>query len=218
MFGKDLNQHPSAKRKAMKRIAESRLVFTTCVGAALGLLRTQTFETVIIDEASQQTEPASLIPLVKGCQRAVLVGDHVQLRATVRKYASTLDFDVSLMERLRTGAATSPNTSIERVMLDTQYRMHPDICRFPSSEFYQDQLLTGTGCRNIVVPPSKFPWPAPTHTTQAASVTNSRCVFARCSEPEDYGRKSKANQGQARVCKDVLALLSAAAAAQSPGR
>lgn len=215
MFGKDLNQHPFAKRKATKRIAESRLVFTTCVGAALGLLRTQTFGTVIIDEASQQTEPASLIPLVKGCQRAVLVGDHVQLRATVRKYASTLDFDVSLMERLWTGAATSPNTSIGRVMLDTQYRMHPDICRFPSSEFYQSQLLTATDCRGIGIPPSKFPWPAPMHTAQAASAANSRCVFVQCSEPEDYGRKSKVNQGQTRVCKDVLALLYTTAAAQA---
>lgn len=215
MFGKDLNQHPSAKRKAVKRVAESRLVFTTCVGAALGLLRTQTFGTVIIDEASQQTEPASLIPLVKGCQRAVLVGDHVQLRATVRKYASTLDFDVSLMERLWTGAAVSPNTSIGRVMLNTQYRMHPDICRFPSSEFYQGQLLTATSCKNIDIPPSKFPWPASTQTTQAASAANSRCVFVQCDESEDYGRKSKVNQGQARVCKDVLTLLSTTPAAET---
>ena len=27
-------------------------------------------------------------------------------------------------------------------MLDTQYRMHPDICRFPSQHFYSDCLLT----------------------------------------------------------------------------
>jgi len=215
MLGKDLNQHPSAKRKAMKRIAESRLVFTTCVGAALGLLRTQTFGTVIIDEASQQTEPASLIPLVKGCQRAVLVGDHVQLRATVSPYASTLDFDVSLMERLWTSGIMEPNASIGRVMLDTQYRMHPDICRFPSNEFYQGQLLTATGCRSIVTSPSKFPWPAPMHTSQAASATNSRCVFVQCGEPEDYGRKSKANQGQTRVCRDVLAFLSTTPAEQA---
>jgi superfamily I DNA and/or RNA helicase len=202
MLGTDLNQNPSAKKKAMKRVAEARLVFTTCVGAALGLLRNQKFETVIIDEVSQQTEPASLIPLVKGCRRAVLVGDHVQLRATVRSHASTLDFDTSLMERLWTAADTGTDTPIGRVMLDTQYRMHPDICKFPSAEFYQGQLSTATICRDILIPPSNFPWPSATHTT------NSRCVFVQCSEPEDHGRKSKANPGQARLCKSILALLS----------
>lgn len=29
-------------------------------------------------------------------------------------------------------------------MLDTQYRMHPDISRFPASEFYDYALLDGT--------------------------------------------------------------------------
>ena len=30
------------------------------------------------------------------------------------------------------------------VMLDIQYRMHPDISRFPSAEFYDYNLLDGT--------------------------------------------------------------------------
>src|ERR1700744_1766673 len=130
MFGKDLNQYPAAKRKAIARISGSKLVFTTCVGPALGLLRNQSFGTVIIDEASQQTEPASLIPLVKGCQRAILVGDHVPLRATVSPHAATLDFDVSLMEWLWVGGSSHSDVTVARVMLDTQYRMHPELCCF----------------------------------------------------------------------------------------
>jgi hypothetical protein len=35
------------------------------------------FDIVLVDEASQVTEPTTLIPLVKGCQRAVLVGDQL---------------------------------------------------------------------------------------------------------------------------------------------
>ncbi|KIX05706.1 uncharacterized protein Z518_03678 [Rhinocladiella mackenziei CBS 650.93] len=214
MFGKDLNQFPAAKRKAIQRVSESRLVFTTCVGAALGLLRKQTFDTAIIDEASQQTEPASLVPLVKGCRRAVLVGDHVQLRATVGQYASALDFDVSLMERLWTGAEHGENT-VGRVMLDTQYRMHPDICNFPSNEFYERRLLTADICSDIPIPVSNFPWPRDLSSTKNVPQQNSRSVFIECSGPEDYGRKSKVNQAQAQLCKEVLKLLMTAPADQS---
>ena len=62
-------------QKAVKRVKEARIVFTTCAGAGLGVLRNIDFNTVLIDEASQITEPCALIPLVKGCERAVLVGD-----------------------------------------------------------------------------------------------------------------------------------------------
>src|SRR4051812_11735033 len=98
MLNKDINQNLGARRKAQKRISESKFVFTTCIGAGLGLLRNEHFDTVIIDEASQQTEPASLVPMVKGCSRVILVGDHVQLRATVQPNAAVLGFDVSLFE------------------------------------------------------------------------------------------------------------------------
>ena len=83
MLGKDLAANVAARRKAHKRIKDARLIFTTCVGAVLGLLRTESFDVVII-EAFQQTEPATLVPLVKGCSRARLGGDHVQLRANVQ--------------------------------------------------------------------------------------------------------------------------------------
>ncbi|KDN66890.1 hypothetical protein CSUB01_12563 [Colletotrichum sublineola] len=43
---------------------------------------------------------ALAIPLTKGCRKAVLVGDHVQLRPTAGQLAPSLDFDISLFERL----------------------------------------------------------------------------------------------------------------------
>lgn len=64
-------------KKAQKRVREATIVFTTCAGAGLGILRKFNFEVVLIDEASQITEACALIPLVKGCQRAVLVGDQL---------------------------------------------------------------------------------------------------------------------------------------------
>ena len=67
VMGKELAEDFKAQKVARKRIQGARLVFTTCIGAALGLLRNEEFSTVIIDEASQQSEPMTLVPLVKGC-------------------------------------------------------------------------------------------------------------------------------------------------------
>jgi hypothetical protein len=71
----DVQQDVKLMSKAQKRVKEATVVFTTCAGAGLGSLRSLDFDNVVIDEASQVTEPTSLIPLVKGCKRAVLVGD-----------------------------------------------------------------------------------------------------------------------------------------------
>jgi superfamily I DNA and/or RNA helicase len=74
-LGGSLNEDPRLLKKAEKRVKEARIVFTTCTGAGLGIIRKANFEIVLIDEASQITEPAAMIPLVKGCQTAVMVGD-----------------------------------------------------------------------------------------------------------------------------------------------
>ena len=206
MEGKDINQFPAARRKALKRVQEARLIFTTCVGAGVGLLRKEEFANVIIDEASQQTEPASLIPLVKGCERVILVGDHVQLRATVGKHSQLLDFDVSLFERLWN---STKHVAIRKVMLDTQYRMHPEICQFPSAEFYEHKLLTALSCHNILLAQTLFNWSSVR--MQNWDLKRSRCVFIQCSHPEDLGQKSKSNKGQADICREVIRQLSAPA-------
>ena len=196
MLGKDINQFPAARRKAQKQIRDSRLIFTTCVGSGLGLLRSERFDTVIVDEASQQTEPASLVPLVKGAGRVILVGDHVQLRATVRPYSQTLDFDVSLFERLWTQNERESWSGIRKVMLDTQYRMHPALCAFPSIEFYDGKLKTADRCKGIEISESGFPWPP-----------NTRTAFVQVSSSEDLGHASKANASQASVAKEIVRLL-----------
>jgi superfamily I DNA and/or RNA helicase len=193
MMGKDLSANLSARRKAEKRIKESRLIFTTCIGAALGLLRGENFDVVIVDEASQLTEPATLVPLIKGCSRAILVGDHVQLRATVQQNAVVTSYDVSLFERHYN---LPPREGIAKVMLDTQYRMHRSICEFSSSEFYDNRLLTAVANDARPLPPSLFPWPK-----------DNRMIWIECSAFEDLGHQSKSNAGQVDVCKTVVQLL-----------
>jgi superfamily I DNA and/or RNA helicase len=54
-------------------------------------------EVVVVDEASQPTEPTALVPLVKGCEKAMLVGDHVQRRPAVAGKAAAVGLNVSLL-------------------------------------------------------------------------------------------------------------------------
>jgi regulator of nonsense transcripts 1 len=193
MEGKDLSANFSARRKAQKRIKDARLIFTTCTGAGLGLLRSEPFDVVIIDEASQLTEPATLVPLVKGCSRAILVGDHVQLRATVQQTSVVTGYDVSLFER---HYKLPPREGVAKVMLDTQYRMHRDICDFSSPEFYDGKLLTAVADDARPLTPSLFPWPK-----------KNRMVWIECAATEDLGHQSKSNRGQSEACKRVIQLL-----------
>jgi superfamily I DNA and/or RNA helicase len=215
MVGKELSTDMSGRKKAQKRIRECQLIFTTCIGAALGLLREEKFGVVIIDEASQQTEPASLVPLVKGCRRAILVGDHVQLRATVQQHAVLQQYDVSLFERLYTRQRQPPelDTSFCKVMLDTQYRMHEDICTFSSTEFYEGKLRTGVLSDERPLPLSEFPWPK---VRTSGIVGQARMVFVQCSTVEDIGQKSKSNRGQAEVCRVICKMLCTAPPAAPP--
>ena len=208
MMGKELVGDFKAQRVARKRIQGARLVFTTCIGAALGLLRNEEFDTVIIDEASQQSEPMTLVPLVKGCSKAILVGDHVQLRATVQPLAQLQDFDVSLFERLY----HEGGSNIQKVMLDSQYRMHREICSFSSEEFYDGRLGTAVPDDARPLPESQFPWPISKHDAAAKA----RMVFVQCASVEDIGRKSKSNAGQAKLCHSICTKLLAPPLSSSP--
>ena len=73
--GGDMSENNRFVKQAQQRVKSAKIVFTTCAGAGLGILRKTDFKIAIIDEASQITEACALIPLVKGCRNAVLVGD-----------------------------------------------------------------------------------------------------------------------------------------------
>ncbi|KAF6141788.1 hypothetical protein GIB67_027966 [Kingdonia uniflora] len=98
------------------------------------------FDAVVIDEAAQALEPATLIPLQllkSNATKCVMVGDPKQLPATVLSHnASKFLYECSMFERLQ--RAGHPV-----VMLTEQYRMHPEICMFPSLHFYDNKLING---------------------------------------------------------------------------
>ena len=99
------------------------------------------FDAVIIDEASQAVETATLIPMqwLKPDGLIVLVGDPKQLAPTIlSKSAKRARFDQSMFERLQ-------NAGVAVHALSEQYRMHPKIVRFPSERFYGGTLYSGPG-------------------------------------------------------------------------
>lgn len=172
---------------------QSRIVFTTCIGAACELLRHKIFENVLILDASNQDEPTSLVPLIKGCCRTILFGDHTRHRPVVQKHAAIMALDISLFERLQVMA---PQPRIAKVMLDTQYLMHPSICEFSCTEFYGGLLKSARRCGNIALPSSAFPWPE-----------SHRVVLVQSSTPEDLAGHSKSNKGQNDLCHKICDLL-----------
>ncbi|KAI0201745.1 SEN1 N terminal-domain-containing protein [Astrocystis sublimbata] len=102
------------------------------------------FETVIIDEAAQCVELSALIPLKYGCSKCILVGDPKQLPPTVlSQSAARYGYDQSLFVRMQR------NFPDDVHLLDTQYRMHPEISSFPSQEFYERRLVDGGDMANL---------------------------------------------------------------------
>ena len=124
----------------------------TCIGSGHDLLDGRRFSRVLIDEATQATEPASLVPLVRGSRQIVLIGDHKQLPPTViSRRAEDGGLSRSLFERLL-------DMGIEPKLLTTQYRMHPSISEFPNTHFYQGLLEDGVSTDQRPAPMGML-WP-----------------------------------------------------------
>ncbi|NXK56703.1 SETX helicase, partial [Chauna torquata] len=105
------------------------------------------FSCVIVDEAGQSCEVETLIPLIHRCNKLVLVGDPRQLPPTVKSVkAQDYGYDQSLMARLHRHLEEQVQKNFLRslpvVQLTVQYRMHPDICLFPSNYVYGRTLKT----------------------------------------------------------------------------
>ncbi|KAM9924741.1 hypothetical protein OXX59_004328 [Metschnikowia pulcherrima] len=119
-----------------KIIASSRVIFTTTVVAGGNQLKPiPKMPVVIMDEATQSSEPTTLIPLsMNGVEKFVFVGDQKQLSS----FSQVPNLSLSLFERiLSNGTYKTPH------MLDTQYRMHPAISKFPREKFYDGLLKDG---------------------------------------------------------------------------
>lgn len=141
-------------RKQLVQIITSHRIFVSTVASIsskASLFQLKSFDTVIIDEASQILEPL-LVGLLPNFKRFVLIGDHKQLPAVVlqdKKRSKVKD-----MALFSIGLYNRRNSLFERLYrraeeegwdwaydnLSHQGRMHEDICAFPSAHFYDNKL------------------------------------------------------------------------------
>ncbi|KAF8216269.1 P-loop containing nucleoside triphosphate hydrolase protein [Mycena galopus ATCC 62051] len=179
-------------------IAKADVICTTCITSASAALNVVDFPVVFLDEASMSTEPASLIPIMKGSRHLALIGDHKQLPPVITSpEAQALGLGKSLFERL-TDEGVVPS-----IMLDTQYRMHPGISLFPSKEFYNFSLQDGTvdKCGNIsplLTPPSSV------HLKEDASGQRPAVIFLDHTGGESLKDKSRVNQNEAAIVAGII--------------
>lgn len=131
------------KRQIADSIMESADVLCATTTFDDSILGDREFDLVVIDEACQCTESASWIPILRA-DRVVLAGDHFQLPPTViSKQAASEGFEVSLLERMINMYGTEINRR-----LTVQYRMHEQIMKFSSMQFYDDSLVADASVRS----------------------------------------------------------------------
>jgi DNA replication ATP-dependent helicase Dna2 len=109
-------------------------------------IRSRAFEMTIVDEAGQLTEPLTL-GLTLRSRRFVLIGDDRQLPPVVR----TRELAHSMFERLKRDAERSGN-ELDLTLLDTQYRMHPQIMSVSNRLFYDGRLRSGVSQEDRLPP------------------------------------------------------------------
>lgn len=133
------------KEKFAERVLleKANIICTTLASCTnLLLYNISSFDVCIVDEATQCTEPMSLIPLQYRISKLILVGDTQQLPATIlSKEAKDNKFESSLFSRIQSCFSEQPYDIVHK--LNVQYRMHPEICRFPNQYFYKNSLKTG---------------------------------------------------------------------------
>lgn len=157
----ELSAADERRYRALRRAAERRLldaadvVCATCVGAGDPRVARMRFQSILIDEGMQSTEPECMVPVVLGARQLILVGDHCQLGPVVMcKKAAKAGLSQSLFERLVV-------LGIRPFRLEVQYRMHPELSRFPSDFFYEGSLQNGVSAEERRLHKIDFPWPRP---------------------------------------------------------
>ena len=121
-------------------LERASVICTTATGADSKILKEQSFDLVVLDEATQSVDPITLIALSKG-KRTVMAGDHCQLPPTViDRQAEKEGLGTTLFEQI----ANSERASLLQ-MLTVQYRMHRTLMTFPSESMYDGKLLAAPG-------------------------------------------------------------------------
>ena len=182
------------------------VVVASCIGAhqllkdGMGIgLR---FPLVVLDEASQTTEPALICALAAAkAEQIVMVGDTKQLPPTIASGTTDLrsTLGVSPMARLETGG-------VDERTLKTQYRMPPSLLDFPSKYFYGGEVKCAPGAkdRDGSKLPTRFPWPGNNDKKIPLAFVH---LGGDLETTHDFGGRSNTPEAEL-VCRIVMDMLS----------
>ncbi|XP_044080161.1 protein ZGRF1 [Neovison vison] len=134
---KSIEQHKLGTNKTL--LKQVRVVGVTCAACPFPCMNDLKFPVVVLDECSQITEPASLLPIARfECEKLILVGDPKQLPPTIQgsDAAHEKGLEQTLFDRLCL-------MGHKPVLLRTQYRCHPVISAISNDLFYEGNLMNG---------------------------------------------------------------------------
>lgn len=186
------------------RLARTQVYVMTVSSALrrLDLIRRKRFQTIIVDEASQLLDTQLLGILALG-QRSILIGDENQLPPVQREE----DPLPSTFERLLTVCRDKAWTYAYG-RLTKQFRMHEEIQRFPSEQFYESQLKAGDAGRQTRPGMWKELAPRPEgHWSNA--LFRKRVAFVAVPKDEHPQRLSHAHEARivAQIARDIQSRL-----------
>lgn len=176
-------------------VAGANVVLATHAGISKRYVKGD-FDLVVLDEASQASEPLSWVPLTIA-RKAIFAGDANQLPPTIySKEAAEGGLTVTLFDRLKDILPASAQT-----LLRVQYRMHEDIMRFPSQEFYEGKLIADETVAKHVA--SELPGVTPSDLT-SRPVTFVDTAGAGFDEAWNDMLESRENKGEAELAVKLL--------------
>lgn len=200
-----------------------KIIGATCMGVNSDPnFKDTVYDAIIVDEAGQIPLHDILVPVSKA-KKVILIGDHLQLPPMseedfieyYKKLHASDDennntdgaqksdksyepedpkkvFAVSLFEKLY----RCDNMRVARTMLNTQYRMHPDIAEFISKNFYNGEYESGVENDDRELSIAGFNKPIYFYDTKDCEDKVEECHNPGCS-----------NNLEAELCSDILVRL-----------
>ncbi|KAK7923925.1 hypothetical protein PG985_005979 [Apiospora marii] len=185
-------------------IRGSKVVLATLHGAGGFQLKNESFDVIIIDEASQALEAQCWVPLL-AAKKAICAGDHLQLPPTVKSSNSKTKVVVKDGDKIIKGM------NLETTLFDRLLSLHGSkSCDFPSDELYDGKLEAADGVRGRLL--NDLPGVEDTEDTNepVVFIDTQGGDYPEKSEEEDTGRKSsvksllgdsKSNENEAALAK-----------------
>ena len=209
-------------RKEIKDLISNTRIFVGTVSSIHGkkeLFKLKSFDTIIIDEASQILE-SNIIGMLSRFKRFIMVGDHLQLPSvstqnedstkienTDLKDLGFSTLNESLFERLLRQCKNN-NWSHAYDMLHKQGRMHEDIMDFPSKYFYDGNLeLIDSNIHSRQKAKLSDRFTKVSISSLSNVLKNQRTIFISENSTET-GASSKSNFAEAKIVVELIKELS----------